>query len=82
MENMDKYHDLIKTSAESKGTAEEKYLSYTEQLEAAQKRLNAAWEDIALNADVNSFLTKITDVTTFKAIASCSKVGYKNLICI
>lgn len=65
MENMDKYHDLIKTSAESKGTAEEKYLSYTEQLEAAQKRLNAAWEDIALNADVNSFLTKITDVTTF-----------------
>ena len=65
MENMDKYHDLIETSAESKGTAEEKYLSYTEQLEAAQRRLNAAWEDIALNADVNSFLTKITDVTTF-----------------
>lgn len=65
MENMDKYHDLIETSAESKGTAEEKYLSYTEQLEAAQRRLNAAWEDIALNADVNSFLTKITDVVTF-----------------
>ena len=65
MKNMDKYHELIETSAESKGTAEEKYLSYTEQLEAAQRRLNAAWEDIAVNADVNSFLTKITDVTTF-----------------
>lgn len=81
MENMDKYHDLIKTSAESKGTAEEKYLSYTEQLEAAQKRLNAAWEDIALNADVNSFLTKITDVTTFlvKQLPFIFKLGMRIL---
>lgn len=62
MENMDKYHDLVKTSAEAEGTATEKYLSYQESLEASQKRLQAAWENLAQNADINNFLTKITNL--------------------
>ena len=62
MENMDKYHDLVETSAEAEGTATEKYLSYQESLEASQKRLQAAWENLAQNADINNFLTKITNL--------------------
>lgn len=42
MENMDKYHELITESQNSSGTAEEKYLSYQESLQAAQKELTAA----------------------------------------
>jgi len=65
MENMDKYHDLIQTSAESAGTAEEKYLSYTEQLEASQKRISAAWEEIALNSDVANFMTNVNNLLSY-----------------
>ena len=57
MNNWDKYQKLTEVSANSAGTAEKKYLSYTEQLEAAQKRLQAAWESLAQNADLNKFLT-------------------------
>jgi hypothetical protein len=47
MNNWDKYQKLTEVSANSAGTAEKKYLSYMEQLEAAQKRLQAAWESLA-----------------------------------
>lgn len=65
MENMDKYHDLLETSQSSAGTAEEKYLSYQESLQAAQKRFAAAWEEIALNSDVSQFMTNMTNLMTF-----------------
>ena len=65
MNNMDKYENLLETSRNSQGTAEEKYLSYTEQLEAAQKRLAAEWEELAQSAELNKFLITITDVATF-----------------
>ena len=57
MENMDKYHDLIETSKDSKGTAEEKFLTYQESMVAAQKELAASWENLALNSDINRFMT-------------------------
>ena len=62
LENMDKYHELIEVSRTATGTAEEKYLSYTEQLEASQKRISAAWEEIASNANINNFLTQVNNV--------------------
>lgn len=65
MENMDKYHKLTEVSANSAGTAEKKYLSYTEQLQASQNRLTAAWEKLAQNANINEFLTNVTNFTTF-----------------
>lgn len=65
MENMDKYHSLLETSQNAEGTAEEKYLSYQDSLQAAQKRLSAVWEEIALNSDVSRFMTNLTNLTTF-----------------
>lgn len=65
MENMDKYHSLLETSQNAEGTAEEKYLSYQDSLQAAQKRLSAAWEEIALNSDVSRFMTNVTNFMTF-----------------
>ena len=62
MSNWDKYQKLTEVSANSAGTAEKKYLSYTEQLEAAQKRLQAAWESIAQNSDFDKFLITITNL--------------------
>lgn len=59
---MDKYHELIEVSRTATGTAEEKYLSYAEQLEASQKRISAAWEEIASNANINNFLTQVNNV--------------------
>lgn len=56
MENMDKYHDLLKTSEESSGTAIKKYESYSEQIEAAQKRLQAAWEDLTNNKEIQNLV--------------------------
>lgn len=56
MENMDKYHDLLKTSEESSGTAIKKYESYSEQIEAAQKRLQAAWEDLVNNKEIQNLV--------------------------
>ena len=64
MENMDKYHELTETSQNSFGTAEEKYLSYQESLEASQKEFAAAWENLALNADVSRFMKTVTDFMT------------------
>lgn len=65
MENYDKYKDFLEISELSAGTAEKKYQSYTEQLEAAQNRLAASWEEIAQNAQINEFLTRIADLGTF-----------------
>lgn len=65
MENMDKYHSLLETSQNAEGTAEEKYLSYQDSLQAAQKRLSAAWEELALNNDVSRFMTGVTNFTAF-----------------
>lgn len=65
MSNMDKYKELTKESENSEGTAQGKYQSYSEQLEASQKRLNAAWEELAQSASVSKFLTSLNNIATF-----------------
>lgn len=64
MQNMDKYHDFTKVAENSEGTAYKKYLSYQEQLEASQKRLTAAWEELSQDTKVASFLTGWTNFLT------------------
>ena len=65
MQNMDKYRNFTEISEGSKGTAEKKYQSYQEQLQAAQNRLAAAWEKIAQDADIASFITHFVNFSTF-----------------
>ncbi len=64
LNNYDKYKELLETSQNSAGTAQKKYLSYQEHLEAQTKKLQAAWESFANSADVQKFLTEWTKLTT------------------
>lgn len=61
MNNYDKYKEFIEVSKNSTGTADEKYQSYLEQFEASQKRLKAAWEDIANSSEIAGFMTKMNN---------------------
>lgn len=61
MNNYDKYKEFIEVSKNSAGTADEKYQSYLEQFEASQKRLKAAWEDIANSSEIAGFMTKMNN---------------------
>jgi TP901 family phage tail tape measure protein len=62
MNNYDRVMEEEKKALNSSGVAEEKYLSYSDQLEASQKRLQAAWESIANDTDFAGFLKTLTDV--------------------
>ncbi len=62
--NYSKYEDLLDVSKNSDGTAEKKYKSYQEQLEAQQKKVQAAWEDFANRADVQQVLIDINRLAT------------------
>ena len=62
--NMDKYNDLLEVSQTSAGTAERKYEAYYESMEAYQKRLQAAWEKLANDANIRDFMKTIYDLTT------------------
>lgn len=57
MNNYDKYKEFIEVSRNSAGTADKKYQSYLDQLEASQKRLKAAWEDIANSTEIAGIVT-------------------------
>ena len=65
MNNYDKYQELLDVSQNSEGTAIKKYQSYTEQLEASQKRLQTAWERLTQDAAVSSFLKTVNNVLAF-----------------
>ena len=64
MQNMDKYRNFTEISENSEGTAEKKYQSYQEQLQAAQNRLAAAWEKMSQDADIASYITVFTNFAT------------------
>ena len=64
MSNMDKYQKFTEVAETSEGTAQRKYVAYTEQLEASQKRLAAAWEKISQDADIARFLKNLNDIAT------------------
>ena len=64
MENYDKYKDFIEEAAESEGTAAEKYKAYEDSLEASQKKLSAAWEELASKTEVVDFFKRVNSVMT------------------
>lgn len=59
MENYDKYKDFIDEAADAEGTAAEKYKAYEDSLEASQKKLAAAWEELASKTEVVDFFKTI-----------------------
>ena len=52
LENWEKYEELLETSRSSQGTAETKYKSYKESLDASINRLTATLEDFVNRAEV------------------------------
>lgn len=62
MENYDKYKDFIEEAADAEGTAAEKYKAYEDSLEASQKKLSAAWEELASKTEVVDFLKRVNGV--------------------
>lgn len=67
LENWDKYEDLLDTSRNSKGTAERKYTSYRESLEAATSNLQATIEDFVNRAEISELLIQLTNIATHLA---------------
>lgn len=61
MENYDKYKDFIEEAADSEGTAAEKYKVYEDSLEASQKKLAAAWEELASKTEVVDFFKQVNN---------------------
>lgn len=60
MENYERAKELTEESAESAGTADEKYEAYTDSLEAAQKRLTNAWEELTIEIGANPLIKDLT----------------------
>lgn len=61
MDNYDKYQEAIETSADSAGTAEEKYKAYSESIEYQVERLTAAWEGFAQKLKANPVIIWLTE---------------------
>lgn len=64
LNNYDKYQELLKTSQNSEGTAERKYESYQESLQAATERLSSAIEGFVNSAEISELLRQGTDMLT------------------
>ena len=62
MENYDKYRDFIEEAANAEGTAAEKYKDYEDSLEASQKKLAAAWEELASKTEVVDFFKQVNKI--------------------
>ena len=62
MENYDKYKDFIDEAADAEGTAAEKYKAYEDSLEASQKKLAAAWEELASKTEVVDFFKRVNNM--------------------
>lgn len=76
MENYDKYKDFIDEAANAEGTAAEKYKAYEDSLEASQKKLAAAWEELASKTEVVDFLKNVNNAMAqlVKALPFISRV--------
>lgn len=76
MENYDKYKDFIAEAANAEGTAAEKYKAYEDSLEASQKKLAAAWEELASKTEVVDFLKNVNNAMAqlVKALPFISRV--------
>lgn len=62
MENYDKYKDFIEEAANAEGTAAKKYKVYEDSLEASQKKLLAAWEELANKTEIVDFFKTINEL--------------------
>lgn len=62
MENYDKYQEFMETAQNAEGTAAEKYKAYEDSLEASQKKLSAAWEELASKTEVVDFLKQVNNI--------------------
>ena len=62
MENYDKYKDFIEEAANAEGTAAEKYKAYEDSLEASQKKLSAAWEELTSKTEIVDFFKTINEL--------------------
>lgn len=62
MENYDKYRGFIEEAANAEGTAAEKYKAYEDSLEASQKKLAAAWEELASKTEVVDFFKQVNKI--------------------
>ena len=66
MENYSRAEELAEKSADSAGTANEKYEAYADSFEAAMSRLTAAWEEFTLKLQSSTIVkTGIKTVTFF-----------------
>lgn len=62
MENYDRYKELTDESAKAAGTADKKYESYMDSMEAATKRLTNAWEEFTLKLNSSSIMRGFTNI--------------------
>lgn len=62
LENYEEAIELSKVAAESEGTAIDKYSSYTDSLEASQKRIQNAWEKFSNSTAIQESLTLFNNV--------------------
>lgn len=65
MENYERAKELTEESAESAGTANEKYEAYADSLEAAQKRLTNAWEELTIEIGASPIIKEFTKGTAW-----------------
>ena len=64
LQNWDKYQELEETAEHSKGTAEKKYASYRESLEASKNSLTAALQEFVNKGEVSETIRKFLDALT------------------
>lgn len=61
MENWERVKELTDESADSAGTADEKYKAYTDSLAASTKRLESAWENLSQKFETSAIVKFGTD---------------------
>lgn len=65
MENYDRVKELTEESANSAGTADEKYTAYMDSLEAKLKGLSNAWEDLTIKIEASPLIKGGTEALTW-----------------
>lgn len=65
MENYSRAEELAEKSADSAGTANEKYEAYADSFEAAMSRLTAAWEEFTLKLQSSAIVKTGIKIVTF-----------------
>lgn len=65
MENYDRVKELTEESANSAGTADQKYEAYMDSMEAATKRVENAWESFVMKLESSKVLRYTSEVISF-----------------